>query len=172
MRHNARITIISDEPDGRRELDLFLSSFASPSELKVISRKAIRKMRRHFDSERFYINLIKLAQGTVNIFPIAATYLWQYQFNFTGRIPKLTITHTTNDLSRTVGLYRWLGPERPIKELPEEAAAIYGKRPRGRPSNIRRAIAPVPAPLYVTPEGVAVFEDDQRNAVARKNQNK
>lgn len=158
MRHNARITITSDEPDGRRELNLFYSSFASPNELKVISRNAIRKMRRHFDSERFYINLIRLARGEVTIFPLAAEYLWEYEFNFTSRVPKLTIIHARNELSRTVGLYRWLGPERDVKaKEPLQSIESYGKR--GRPSAIRRNIAPVPAPLKVDPDGTIHYAD-------------
>ena len=170
MRHNARISIKSVEADGPQELHLFISSFASPNELKVLSRKAIRNMRRQFDSERFYINLIRLSRGQVNIFPLAATYLWEYEFNFRLKIPKLTITHSTNEFSRTVGLFRWLGPERKPGEDAQPARDLdYAKKGRGRPSNLSRGLSSyaVPAPKEVLPDGTVIF-GDARDQIAKK----
>ena len=174
MRHNALITIISNERSGRREFNISLASHAQPHQIKLISRKAVRGMRRDLteEAEQFAINIIRLsAPTTVNIIEHPADPLWRYEFHLIPPVPRLYIRRPDQKLSKIHKLFRWLGAER-AKIVPVNITPDPGrKRGRGRPSALSKLqLPPSAAPLYVK-DGVAYFTpEEMRRAGIKLNQ--
>ena len=154
MRHNARVTILSDnEPP----LNIFLASRATPHEIKVISRNALRGMRRHLDYEQFYIKFIRLTKVELTITSSASSYLWEYEFHLSPLPPRVTIINRSNGLCKTLGLFRWIGPEL-AKIVPVNImrSPDYGKK-RGRPSALSKLSPQSKPPLYISPDHKVYF---------------
>lgn len=162
MRHNALLTIIFTDRRGIRRFNISLAAFGNPSQIKLITRNALRGMRRQLTEypDRFAVNIIRYAKGEVNIIEIERNPLWRYEFNITELPPRVTIIRRDQGLSKTTNLFRWIGAERakivPVNIFPRD----FTKRRRGRPSALSK-IQKTPMPDYVK-EGVAYFSGSRK----------
>ena len=161
-RHNAIIKV-KYHPT-RKPLNIFLNAYGHPDDVRRLCKLATRARRRQImlDPEVFYVKLIVQADrlSAVYIMPRGEA-MWVYLLNLVPKIPTVTITSKTGET--VVNLFDWLGPERRISEKPKPQVHYVNKK-RGRPTNVARNKLTdyVPAPDYITPDGRAVFNSQNK----------
>lgn len=153
-RHNAAIYVRYRED--MPSFNLFLTGYGSPEDMRSLCRLAFRANRRQImvDPEMFVGNLFfqVYKRTAVYITQREEVYQWMYAIDLMPKVPTLRITSAITGEKEDVYLFRWLGPERPLKAKEEPIHVEYAKR-RGRPSGLagdpRLRQFFVPAPDHV-----------------------
>lgn len=168
MQHNCAISIKYHE--NYRTFKLYLSSYGAPENVRNMLILAVRGLRGlvKSDPEPLLAQLVyqavrKCKKATVTFHPREASYLWRYRIDLLRMIPTIKMSNLSNGISDTHLLFEFLGPAvaRKVTDPQQQKVESYGKRRRGRPSNLSRVIKPVPAPTgFDKKTGAPIFEDD------------
>lgn len=153
-RNSALISVLYD--DREPAFKMYLDAFGHPDQVRDMVKRACKARRRQImvNPDIFPFNLAYAASLKTTVYPSKRErdYCFTYYINLHAAVPRVKIYDARAHHNRHLHFFDWIGPEYRTKPKPvvQNPAADYsGKRRRGRPTNVSKAIgrhAPESAP--------------------------